>query len=452
MDSGGRGPNVPDRDELVATWSLAALGVLLLAGVTATRWLPQRLEAHPEQYVPFFLALFALFLMAVWLVQRRAPNSGAVLGLILGFGIAMRISALLQPASLSTDIYRYLWDAHVASHGVNPYAYAPAARQTIPYRTTYWSIMNHKDMRTMYPPLSQAFFLGVRAVGGERVSAFKTAFVLVDLVTLATILMLLSRAGLPLARCVVYAWHPLVVMEIAGSGHQDALGIMLMAAALLVAGFETTAGQSAWAGVLVGLSAMSKGYVLPAVPIFARKRPALFAATAALAALPFIALYWGGGAVLVGLSQYMQNRLRNAGPFAWLDGLLAHVAADHLAATRLLCAGLLLLVVARMAIRPASGAKELAARCTAAIGTFFLLSHTVYPWYATWLVPGLCLSPSLGWLAFTGLVSLAYLNPVPHINPWVPNVEYGCVLALLAWEGLKRWGGWRGGKLRVGAG
>jgi len=436
-------PRSPIRagSEPTSTILLILLGGLLVLGIALMRFLPQTLYAHPEYYVPAFAGCFAVYAAAVYLTARMCADSRSVLGVIVAVALAGRLAALVQPPALSTDIYRYLWDAHIASQGINPYKYPPIARELRPYRTSYWDTINHKMMATMYPPLSQVFFSTVNKIGGQRVFAYKLAFTIADLATAAVLLLMLKAWRKPRRLVIVYAWHPLVLMEIAGSGHQDALGILLMTAAVFSAGTALRPGgpaSDALAGFLAGLSAMAKGYIAPALPVLFRRRPLVSLPMMALAVAPLVAAYWGGGAVTAGLTQYLHNRLRNAGLFAWIDQWYAYATPEHLRLTRLTAALLLALIVGRMALKPARDPEELCRRTMAAVGAFFLLSHTVYPWYATWLVPLLCVSFSPGWFLFTGIVVMAYLNPVPHVNPWVPKVEYPPVFALLAWEAWRR--------------
>jgi hypothetical protein len=47
------------------------------------------------------------------------------------------------------------------------------------------------------------------------------------------IIQLLASFGFARQRALIYAWHPLVVWEFAGSGHLDALAIAFIALALL---------------------------------------------------------------------------------------------------------------------------------------------------------------------------------------------------------------------------
>src|SRR5439155_7707470 len=74
---------------------------------------------------------------------------------------------------------------------------------------------------TIYPPVAQAIFFAVTRIS-ESVTAIKIAMVLFEAIAAALLLSLLASAGLPAARIIVYAWHPLPVWEFAGSGHIDA--------------------------------------------------------------------------------------------------------------------------------------------------------------------------------------------------------------------------------------
>ena len=50
--------------------------------------------------------------------------------MIIGFGIVFRaVLVPNDPALLSTDMYRYVWDGRVQQHGINPYLYAPSSEQ-----------------------------------------------------------------------------------------------------------------------------------------------------------------------------------------------------------------------------------------------------------------------------------------------------------------------------------
>src|SRR5260370_5178921 len=55
----------------------------------------------------------------------------------------------------------------------------------------------------------------------ETALSVKLMFVTIEVVGIGTLLFLLRAAGRPPEHILLYAWHPLPVWEIAGSGHVD---------------------------------------------------------------------------------------------------------------------------------------------------------------------------------------------------------------------------------------
>jgi len=73
---------------------------------------------------------------------------------------------------LEDDYYRYLWDGAVTANALNPYAYSPQQvlkGTDIPVELTQLAeesgevihSINHPEIRTIYPPIAQAFFRAI---------------------------------------------------------------------------------------------------------------------------------------------------------------------------------------------------------------------------------------------------------------------------------------------------
>ena len=60
-----------------------------------------------------------------------------------------------------------------------------------------------------------------------------------------------------------------------------------------------------------------------------------------------------------------------------------------------------------------------------------LLAPVVNPWYLTTLVPLAIAAPSPAWLAWTGLVNLAYLHGLAWGDAWYRWVEYASLALCL---------------------
>lgn len=155
-------------------------------------------------------------------------------GVILFFAILFRLLFVFRAPELSDDIYRYLWDGLQTLRGVNPYSLAPAGVEAYDVGSAVLlSRVNHPALVTIYPPVSQIVFAAGAALS-HSLAGMKIILGILDIATCAVILHLLHRLGLPAWRATLYAWHPLPVIEIAGSGHIDGVGILLSLVTILI--------------------------------------------------------------------------------------------------------------------------------------------------------------------------------------------------------------------------
>ena len=80
---------------------------------------------------------------------------------------------------------------------------------------------------------------------------------------------LARRRGIPRYRVVWYAWNPLVIMEVAGMGHVDALGVAAVIAAVLLA--RSRGPATARSALAASFGVLAKLVPLLAVPMWARQ-------------------------------------------------------------------------------------------------------------------------------------------------------------------------------------
>lgn len=202
-----------------------------------------------EAIAPLLRQYFALVFIACLLVMiavlpilfQRKQNKCDWLALILicGFAVGFRWLLLETTPWLTNDIYRYHWDAQVLDRGINPYSYAPQAPELSALQhTEAYSKMDHRHVHTVYPPFLQAvFWLGLRLSPMLKLAAatgIKTMFVLFDLAVIVVLGFALRQHGQRPELILLYAWHPLTIIEIAGSGHTDVAGAFLLIAALVL--------------------------------------------------------------------------------------------------------------------------------------------------------------------------------------------------------------------------
>jgi alpha-1,6-mannosyltransferase len=379
------------------------------------------------------------YAVAAWLVVRghkSGADSGRAVATILLVALAMRL-ALLPGWPISTDLFRYVWDGRVQGAGINPYLYVPADAALSGLRDgAIYPYINRADYApTIYPPASQiVFFLTTRV--SESIVFLKAVMVAFEALAAWAILQLLAARGLPRARVLLYAWHPLPLWEFARSGHVDVVAI----AFLLLAFLATERRSPLLAGIALGAGALVKYVPVVAGPALYKRwdwrLPLAFITTIVVLYLPYI----GAGPKVLGfLGQYVgeEGIDRGAGIFLWqlLSALLplpARAFAFYVAAVALIMAVLALLVVLR---EQAPGANLAGGMLLATAFTILFSPH--YAWYVAWLVPFLCFYPVVGVVYLTCAVSyLSFAHWPPTLSEGL--IIYGPCLLLLVAEFVAR--------------
>ncbi len=353
---------------------LVAAGLVLTACVAA--W---ALGPPPPTRIGPHLALFGAA-FAAYLAALAASRGLSRRGLLLCLGAALLWRAVLvaAPPLLSNDINRYVWEGRVQVHGGNPYAWSdrPESPRWVPLRDAVYDGLNHKDYTAVYPPL---FVLATRAVvaAHDSFTAMKAFLVACELATLGALALVLKRRRLPLERLLVLAWSPLALVEIAGSGHNEAFGMLWLVLALLALDADRPL-LSALAASAGFLSKYLPGLVAAA---WARRYRWWHVLAGGVLAAALVAVYLDAGSkktMLLSLSKYAQFWRFNETLFA----PLAAVLGSHEAAVR---AGALLSLALALAL--AWRRTEPVAAAIAVVVASLLLAPNVLPWYALWLLP-----------------------------------------------------------------
>jgi alpha-1,6-mannosyltransferase len=383
---------------------LAAIGVGLV-GVTA---------AGPTLHLAYggwaLMLVFGIGAAGAILASRMesADQRGALI-VILVAAVAMRLALVFMEPYLSTDIYRYVWDGRVQAAGINPYRYVPSAPEVAHLRDTaiYPNINRAGNAVTIYPPMAQAIFLAVTRLG-ESVLVMKLGLIACEAATMAALLALLERQGTSLLRVAAYAWHPLPIWEIAGSGHVDAAMCALLMAGLLL----FLRGRTLLAGVAVTLGALIKPTALLALPVFWRpwnwRLPLVVALTAIVAYLPYLSV---GRGVFGYLWGYVDEEGLASGRGIHVLWLLERFTGPMQRAGAIYASSAAVALIA-VAIAVASRKDRSDRASITALGwllvSFLILSSPHYPWYFLVLVPFLALAPSAAAWVLTIACPLLY--------------------------------------------
>ena len=390
----------PHRTLLYATGG--GLILLTLLGL----WVQSRQDI--DSLILIALVQGAIYLAAAWCVTRGAWQARLV-PFILLVALLLRIGPLLQPPTLSTDIYRYVWDGRVQGAGINPYRYVPAdpALAALRDEAIYPNINRAGYARTIYPPAAQLIFFLVTRIS-ERVTAMKLTMLAFDAGTIFLILLLLHRGHAPPERVLIYAWHPLTIWEIAGNGHVDAALCFLLALALLC----RRRGMPFATGIVLAFGTLIKFVPVLLIPALYRRwdwrMPAGFAATIALLYLPFLSVGWR---VLGFLPDYVAEERFTGGSgfyflnlFDYVSGLSDPPALGYAAIVIAVLGAAALFLV----LRPLPGEFGSAAASLVLLLLLLVLVTPHHGWYFLWLLPILCLVPYWPALLLTALSFILY--------------------------------------------
>lgn len=416
----------------------AAIGWLALFGGHLGLLLVFRLDTRPLMAVGLIgVAFLGLLVLAGSFSRGAAPRAKA----ILWVSLALRLLILPLPPSLSGDVERYLWDGKVLLAQQNPYAHAPESEELEPWRDEVWVNLDHKDVATVYPPAAMTLFAFAAALPGSFY-VLKALLVLSEMIGIALLVALARRRGLPRHRVVWYAWNPLAVIEVAGMGHVDALGVAATIAA--VYWLEPGARRVGRAATAAALGVLSKLVPLLALPMWARQsgRPWRMISLAALVVgAGLLPVLWATGGVPPGLVRYAVSWEFNGPLFEPLWRGLAEIGAPDAVATLLdrlrdatgrhglfnplyhyrypqFLAKLILWALLGVAVWRSLGRREHIASTGWLFGWMLLCSATVYPWYLLWILPWAALCRQRAWLVLSASIQLSYLPQLLDLPAW----------------------------------
>ncbi|MGH3233764.1 MAG: glycosyltransferase 87 family protein [Streptosporangiaceae bacterium] len=464
---------------------VAAIGLALsvLAGLVLLLVRPGINPARIRP-LPLLIGAWIAFIAAAWLL-RKAPLRTSVVLILLG-GIAMQVAAVSAPPQNSNDLYRYIWDGRVQAAGIDPYQYVPTATQLTGLRNDFLfyphaeycvspsyvakhpaaglapgcTRINRPTVPTIYPPVAEAYFLGVYYLHSADDSSTPIQATTALAAVLTTVLLLfgLGRLGRDVRMAALWSWCPTVALEAGNSAHVDVIAVGITAAAILALATARTTRRTILGGILLGLAIATKltpaltvpallargttpqdppapgGTHPPRPPLPPRQGMRRRWVTVALAAGgAFIAVYIPhllrvGGKVIGFLPGYLQQENYTTGTRFGIIGLFVTGPLAMAVAALILAAVALAVLQFSDPDRPWQGALMMTAAALA-------VATPHYQWYSLLLVMLVALDGRPEWLAFA---AGGYYAAEPAMGrytvPWrlVDAVAYGVPLLVVA--------------------
>ncbi|MCP4680099.1 MAG: DUF2029 domain-containing protein [Deltaproteobacteria bacterium] len=441
-------------------------------------------------YLPYTATL-----IIAWNVRHILRAAWPVIVISLG----LRLILVAAPPTYSDDVHRYVWDGKMVAAGINPYRHAPDALELELLRDEWWSKINHRSLRTIYPPLAEAVF-GAVALVRPHPTAFKLLGALADT---AVVCLLMLLAGGRLRRLdghsetqskavyvgLIYGLCPLPCIETSMSGHFEPLASSLVLIVLI----NLKKARGSRASFFLGLAAGIK--LIPALllPILGRRfRLAwlVFPLVFGSLYLPFISAGWE---VFEMQDTFIRRWEGNAGLFALVKtGLRAAIeavagASDadtivhiqildpiarglegtffslhkdggfepttpgaftvgdlSLAMSKAILGLVIVTVVVIVTIRKVEPVRAVAWT----LGALLICTPILHPWYLLWVLPLAALLRWWPWFVLAATAPLSYVALDPWWSRgvwetpwWVPWLEYGVfIIATIVFIAIrKKW-------------
>ena len=387
----------------------AALGLIGFAMIGYSRQLIAEWEHYNIGYDHVSSMQMLLYVGAILVLLLKPANVDRwTLPIIFTVAILCRLVVLFPEPFLSSDVYRYAWDGVVQHAHINPYRYVPGDKALTFLRAPNQDLfdnMNRRDYaRTIYPPAAQMMFYVITFIN-PSVTFMKMGMVLLEVVTVWGLLQMLRLMGMRREWVLVYAWMPMLIWEIAGSGHLDSMAMAWIVLAM-VARYKR---QPVWTGVFLALAVLTKFYPLVLFPAFYQrgdwKMPATMAGLAAVLYAPYLSV---GTMVFGFLGGYVQEEGMNTGtryfPLQFVQSLpgLAGVSNTAYILFAALVFGALMVWAWRTGCREDSARGAFLWPAFGLALAMMLLFSPHYPWYVAWLVPFMVLLPSMTVTTYVG--------------------------------------------------
>ncbi len=339
---------------------------------------------------------------------------------VIGFGLLLRLLFFgSDPTILSEDVYRYLWDGKVQYYGHNPFVCTPDSPQCESMRagSIVYDNMKYTDCSTIYPALAQMVFLAAYGMSGESLWGLRLIYLLAEILLLVFVFMVM-RHRIKYRWISLYALCPLLIIEAYLGMHIDIIGMVVCIPSLWLA--QKRRWYAALAVLVCSIHVKYiSGVLLPVFVITAWRerfsvtygRPLVragksFVCTAMpmtitalmLATMLFLPYITAGTKLFEQLGTYCAHWEFNSSIFS-----LAYALFDVRA--RILMPVITVLGCCYIALR---NDMDMINKAEVAFILFLLCTHTVYPWYALWLVPFFCIRPKSSVLFFITAFFISY--------------------------------------------
>jgi len=409
------------------------------------------IERH--ETFPLFGCYFAAFIIYLFVIFRADEDR---VSFWFYASIVIRGLLLFAVPNLSDDFYRFIWDGRLLASGYHPFAEVPSYyiehTLNIPgIDGTLFKNLNSPDYFTIYPPLAQFIFwvsvkLSHHSLYGSLL-VMKLVILLSEVGSLLIMKRLLLYYNLPVSRVLLYALNPLVILELTGNIHLEAVMIFFLLLSILFLVRE----KLILSGIVISLAICVKLIPLILLPALLprlgwKKALVYYIVVCLMTMLLFLPLLDEN--ILVGFQNSLSYYFKKFEFNASIYYLIRESGYLYFGFNIIQTAGWLLGAVSASIIiyislvnfsshLGTSGSQKLYTIFLFVMLCFFLFTTTLHPWYITTLFAFSIFTEfrfALLWTAMIFLTYAGYSITGFEENLWLVAVEYLVVLGYLAYE------------------
>lgn len=177
-----------------------------------------------SQSALLLLQFSLLFVAYYWLFKKQDTFEEQNL---FRLAIVFRLLLLFAIPNLSEDVYRFIWDGQLWIKGIDAYKFLPTTLMSeMPEAVDpkLFEQLNSPNYFTIYPPLNQLIFIGAAYMKSTYFSILFIRVLIIGAEILSLIGLPKLLRGIPKSNAlfILYAFNPLVILEMSGNLHFEA--------------------------------------------------------------------------------------------------------------------------------------------------------------------------------------------------------------------------------------
>ena len=409
-------------------------------------------ELPRNQFYPLIGTSCGLFVI-YWLFHKFWDENVVV---IVGLGVLFRLLVLFAFPNLSDDVYRFIWDGRLIVNGENPFLHIPSwylenGNTITGLNQELFSKLNSPEYFTIYPPVLQYVFAFSAWLFPNDIYAsavvMKSFIFFAECGSIILLLKLFKQFEIHAKHIAIYALNPLVIIELTGNLHFEALMIFF----LLLATWLLVKNKISLSAGAMTLAICTKLLPLMFLPFLIKRlgfaKSSLYFAIITVFSTLFFTPFLSEELFLnlyQSIDLYFQKFEFNASIYYVIRWVGLQVKGWNIIQTAgpimaIITASIILLIALRERIVTN---KSLFQKMSIALLIYFSMATIIHPWYITTLVAFTAFWKwrfPLIWSLLIPLSYYAYSNADYTENLWLLAIEYMAIPLFAFYEWRKGW-------------